>query len=169
MIAAAIHDVLACCTMLALLTLVVAPAQAAVAEWFVDPTRGHDDNTGSREAPLLRAQTAVDRARKGDVVHLLPEDTIYYEAINLINRSGLTIEGHGVTLSGSDPLPENEGWEDLGEDLFRRTVPPNPLSRYMLIREGRAITMGVHPNANRLTARTPMSASVLPVQQASSM
>jgi hypothetical protein len=110
-------------------------------EWYVDVTRGHDGNEGTEAAPLATAQRAVDAATPGDTIHLLPVGAVYRQSMTFKNRSGLTIEGHEVTLDGSDPLPEG-GWENVGDGLRRRKLPRTVQDRHLLSFDGRTERMG---------------------------
>ena len=99
-------------------------AAAGIAEGreiFVNVQTGDDAHLGTAAEPLATAQRAVDLSEPGDVIHLLPEDALYRQMIALRGKSGITIDGHGVTLTGADPLP-SEGWEPLGDRLHRRRV-----------------------------------------------
>jgi hypothetical protein len=116
-------------------------------EIFVNVERGDDAKAGTEAAPLATAQRAVDLAQPGDTIHLLPEGALYRQMIALRGKSGLTIEGHGVTLTGADPLPR-DGWELVGPRLHRRrvrTVRIGRQARHLLIVAGRAERMGRSP------------------------
>ena len=116
-------------------------------EIFVNVETGDDGNNGTEAAPLATAQRAVEAAEEGDTVHLLPEGALYRQMIALRGKSGLTIEGHGVTLSGADPLA-SDGWEEVGHRLYRRRVKTARIGReprHLLIVGGRAERMGRSP------------------------
>jgi hypothetical protein len=116
-------------------------------EIFVNVERGDDANPGTEAAPLATAQRAVDLAQPGHTIHLLPEGALYRQMIALRGKTGLTIEGHGVTLTGADPLPR-DGWEQVGPRLHRRrvrTVRIGRQARHLLIVAGRAERMGRSP------------------------
>jgi len=124
-------------------TVVVFALSADAADIFVNNQTGRAGNPGSKEQPLAQANRAVRMAQPGDTIHLLPDGTIYREALNLTNKSGLTIEGHGCTLSGADPLPDDASqWEAAGPELFRRRVRANAESRYILVQDGKGNRMG---------------------------
>jgi len=116
-------------------------------EIFVNIEAGDDANLGTAAEPLATAQRAVNLATSGDTIHLLPEGSLYRQMIAFRGKSGITIDGHGVTLTGADPLP-SEGWEPLGDRLHRRrvkTVRVGRRPRHLLIVGGRAERMGRSP------------------------
>ncbi len=117
------------------------------AEWFVNPESGADSNSGAKAAPFKTAQLAVSRAKPGDTIHLLPEGAVYRQMIMLAGKTNLTIEGHGVTLTGADPLPA-DGWEIVAPGLHRRPLPRTRFDRHLLIRNGKANRMGRSPSVN---------------------
>jgi hypothetical protein len=117
-------------------------------EILVNVETGDDANGGTEAAPLATAQRAVSLAQEGDIIHLLPEGALCRQMIALRGKSGLTIEGHGVTLTGADPLP-SDGWEQVGPRLHRRrvkTVRIGRQPRHLLIVGGRAERMGRSPS-----------------------
>ncbi|HUT91461.1 MAG TPA: hypothetical protein VMY37_18325 [Thermoguttaceae bacterium] len=125
----------------------IADGMAEGREIFVNIETGDDANLGTAAEPLATAQRAVNVATSGDTIHLLPESALYRQMIALRGKSGITIDGHGVTLTGADPLP-SEGWEPLGDRLHRRrvkTVRVGRRPRHLLIVGGRAERMGRSP------------------------
>ncbi|HQW28975.1 MAG TPA: hypothetical protein PK529_07305, partial [Verrucomicrobiales bacterium] len=119
---------------------------ARARDWFVNPGTGNDQQGGSESNPLATAQAAVDRASDGDRVVLLPANAVYRQSINLDKaKTGLIIEGNGVSLSGADPL-DATSWESLGDDLFRTKLPLTPANRHLLIVNGRSERMGQSPS-----------------------
>lgn len=121
--------------------------QLAAADWYVNPLAGSNANAGSEEAPLMTLQAAINKAADGDVIHLHPPGAVYRQAGNFRAKSGITIEGNGVTLDGADPLPDT-GWEMVGDGLYRRQLPRTPLDRHLLIFDGRMERMGRTQSAN---------------------
>ncbi|HOF18893.1 MAG TPA: hypothetical protein PK082_08280, partial [Phycisphaerae bacterium] len=97
---------------------------------YVDPDRGDDGANGlapqagpERSGPVKTIAKAVGLAQPGDTVHLTPRPTPYRDCVLLRERSGepgkpITIDGHGVTITGADPLRPAD-WTDLGEGLYR--------------------------------------------------
>ncbi|MEM6916826.1 MAG: hypothetical protein AAF491_09700, partial [Verrucomicrobiota bacterium] len=111
-------------------------------DWYVNPQSGSDDNDGSMSAPLQTAQVAVNRADFDDRILLFPANSFYRQSITVKNqKSGIIIEGNGVTLTGADPLPAEE-WEALEDDLHRIRLPRTRLDRHLLIVDGKAQRMG---------------------------
>lgn len=131
-----------------LLPLFGAAAEAGEArDWFVHHETGDDKNSGEATAPLATAQRAVDLAQPGDTIHLLPEGAIYRQMVLLRGKSGITVEGHGATLTGADPLP-TDGWEVVSAGLHRRRLScprVGTQDRHLLIVGGRAERMGRSP------------------------
>lgn len=129
------------------LAALVSVTSLAAAEWFVNPESGADNNSGVKAAPLKTAQLAVTRAKPGDTIHLLPEGAVYRQMIMLAGKTNLTIEGHGVTLTGADTLPA-DGWEMVAPGLHRRQLPRTRFDRHLLIRDGKMNRMGRSPSVN---------------------
>jgi hypothetical protein len=121
---------------------------AGAGELYVHNVRGSNTNVGTREHPLLTAQTAVNRARPGDTIHLLPEGGLYRESILIRGKTNIVIDGHGVTMSGADPLPR-EGWETVGEGRRRIRRKRTAHDRHLLIRNGKAVRMGRSPSIRK--------------------
>ena len=109
-------------TVLIIALSVLASLPAFARDLHVDPRTGDDRNSGAPSSALATAQKAVDIAQAGDVIHLHPQDALYRQSISLRGKADITIEGNGVTLDGSDPLPAS-GWEDLGDGLKRLRLP----------------------------------------------
>lgn len=124
------------------LAIVSLPLLSEARDWFVNPGTGNDQHEGSESRPLATAQAAVERASGDDRVVLLPANSVYRQSVDLSNaRTGLIIEGNGVTLSGADSL-EGASWESLGEDLYRTRLPLAASNRHLLIVNGRVERMG---------------------------
>ncbi|GAA4440078.1 hypothetical protein [Bremerella cremea] len=117
------------------------------AEWHVDNQTGRDSYAGSAEKPFATLQKAINTAKDGDVIQLHPAGAIYRQSALLPARSGITIEGNGVTLDGADPLP-NEGWEKVESDLFRKQLPVTAYNRHLLIVDGKMERMNRTQSSN---------------------
>jgi len=123
--------------------VLLATAFAAATEIYVNNQTGDDANPGTPAEPLRTIQAAVDVAEPGDVIHLLPDGATYREMISLIDKTGLTIEGHHCTVSGADPLPSDPAqWEQVGDALHRIRLPRTIEDRHILVVDRRAVTMG---------------------------
>lgn len=128
--------------LLVALVLLLAAGSGDARDWHVHPREGNDDNAGTSEAPLATPAEAIRKASSGDRIVLHPEGALYRQSLPLDGAApGLVIEGNGVTLTGADPLPE-EDWESLGNELHRLRVSRPPMDRHLLIVEGRAQRMG---------------------------
>ena len=121
-------------------------ATLAARDFYVNPEAGNDESTGSRDSPLATAQRAVDLAESGDTIHLQPDGALYHQEIVLCGKRSITIDGHGVTLTGADPLPA-DGWEQIEGDLHRRKLNRPWNDRHLLIVGGKANRMGRSPSA----------------------
>ncbi|WP_146115809.1 MULTISPECIES: hypothetical protein [Pirellulaceae] len=128
-------------------SLLLGTTQLDAAEWHVNSPTGSDANAGSLDAPLQTLQAAINKAVEGDVIHLHPQGAVYRQAGHFRAKSGITIEGNGVTLDGADPLPDT-GWELVEEGLYRRKLPRTPLDRHLLIFDGRMERMGRTQSSN---------------------
>lgn len=135
-----------------LIAFVLVVGVAAARDWYVNPGTGNDAAAGTIDAPVRLAQAAVDRARPGDVIHLLPPGTVYRQTIVIEGTRKLTIEGNDVTLTGADPLPE-EGWEQLDGGLRRLQLPRHRLewmkNRALVVFDGRGVRMGRSPTVRK--------------------
>ncbi|MCC7145751.1 MAG: alpha/beta hydrolase fold domain-containing protein [Phycisphaeraceae bacterium] len=130
-------------SVVSLVHLLIVAGAANAAELYVDPQTGRPGNPGTAEAPLISAQAAIDQAQPGDVIHLLPAGSVYREMISLIDKKNLTIQGHGCTLSGADPLPADPAaWEQVADNLRRLKLKRTIEDRHLLVLNGRAVTMG---------------------------
>lgn len=128
--------------------LLLAGAQPAIAaDWHVNPLIGDDASAGTREAPLATLQKAIDIADEGSTIFLHPANAVYRQSGLIRGKSDLTIEGNGVTLDGSDPLPR-QGWERFGRGLHRRRLPRTRWDRHLLIIGGVMQRMGRTQSSN---------------------
>lgn len=109
-------------------------------DYFVH-LNGRDSNAGTEAAPLATVQAAVKLAQSGDVVHLGPPGAVYRQAVSFVGKTNVTLDGHGVTLDGSDPLP-TDGWETVSEGLRRLRLRRPAMDRHLLTFDGRTEHMG---------------------------
>lgn len=92
------------------------------ADLHVDPERGDDARDGVA-APVKTIGKAIKLAQPGDTIHLKPLG--YRDWAGFFDKSGepgrpITLDGHGATLDGCDPLDPN-GWTETEPGLFRNT------------------------------------------------
>jgi hypothetical protein len=137
-------------SLLVLYLLAICAGPGVARDWCVDNLIGADDAAGTVEAPLRTINTAIGRAAPGDTIHLVPNTEPYKQMVVFHNRSGepgnpITIDGHGATLSGSEPL-DPAAWEQVGPGLYRSTTlqPNSPaiIGRYCFIFDGAINRMG---------------------------
>lgn len=86
----------------------------------VDPTDGDDAHDGAAQ-PVKTIARAIRLAQPGDTIHLRP--VTYRDWAGFFDKSGepgkpITIDGHGATLDGCDPL-DPKGWVEFEPGLFR--------------------------------------------------
>ena len=109
-------------TFLSLLLMFCAgSAIGSAADLHVDPNLGDDSADGS-VSPVKTIAAAIRRSKPGDTIHLKP-DTVYRDWAAFFDKSGepehpITLDGHGATLDGCDPL-DPQGWVEVEPGLFR--------------------------------------------------
>ncbi|EAQ80086.1 right-handed parallel beta-helix repeat-containing protein [Blastopirellula marina] len=130
---------LLCVSLVLAMLLIAAPLSAR--EWHVNAATGSDANSGGAAEPFKSLQKGINSAQDGDVIQLYPHGAVIRQSASFGNRSGITIEGNGVTLDGADPLPV-DGWETVGVNLYRRVLKRTPLDRHLLIVAGVMQRMG---------------------------
>lgn len=86
----------------------------------VDPVNGDDARDGITQ-PVRSISRAIRLAQPGDTIHLRPET--YRDWAAFFDKSGepgrpITLDGHGATLDGCDPL-DPKGWVEVESGLFR--------------------------------------------------
>lgn len=104
-----------CCLFLA----TIGTAALAV-DLHVDPVSGRDQHNGQSQ-PLQTIAAAIRLAKPGDTIHLRP--VTYRDWAAFFDKSGetgrpITLDGHGATLDGCDPL-DPMGWVEVEAGLFR--------------------------------------------------
>jgi hypothetical protein len=100
--------------------LAFAAAPASARDLHVDPDAGSDDHDGVA-APLRTIRMAIYHAGPGDTIHLQPK--VYREYAGFYDKRGepgrpVTLDGHGATLEGSDPIDPAK-WVEESPGLFR--------------------------------------------------
>lgn len=86
----------------------------------VDPLVGDDAHDGVAQ-PVKTIARAIRLAMPGDTIHLRP--VTYFDWAAFFDKSGaagkpVTLDGHGATLDGCDPL-DPKGWVEVEPGLFR--------------------------------------------------
>ncbi len=102
----------------------------------------------SSTAPFKTIAAAIKAAAPGDSIHLAPGR--YRESAAFHNKSGepgrpITLEGHGATLDGGEPLKPAD-WEMVSPGLYRNRnlLPVNGanLGRWFFVFDGKVNHMG---------------------------
>ena len=118
----------------------------AARDIHVDPDKGNDAAT---EGPLKTIRQAIRIAEPGDTIHLLP--MVYYEYAGFYGKQGtaekpITLDGHGATLEGSDPIDVTQ-WSEVKPDLYRcenlmPALSDAILQRWFFLWNGKMVHMG---------------------------
>lgn len=129
--------------LLGLACLVLGVCEAHAGDIYVNNLLGSDQNSGTAQSPVYSIRKALSLSSAGDVIHLLPEKSVYREMVTLRNISGLTLEGNNCIVSAADKLPSDPAqWEKIGDDLHRIKLKRNVSDRCILVVNGRAEMMG---------------------------
>lgn len=116
-----------CRTLLIALLAGLAAASAAVPaepsagrDLHVDPVEGNDAGDGLQK-PVRTIGRAIRLAQPGDTIHLRPME--YRDQATFQDKSGapgrpITLDGHGATLNGCDPL-DAKAWTEVSPGLYR--------------------------------------------------
>lgn len=133
------------CYQLTVLILLVCNVVSA-RDIHVDPDKGNDAAT---EGPLKTIRQAIRIAEPGDTIHLLP--TVYHEYAGFYGKQGtpekpITLDGHGATLEGSDPIDVTQ-WAEVKPDLYRcenllPALSDAILQRWFFLWDGKMVHMG---------------------------
>lgn len=127
---------------------------ARAVDYYVDPEIGDDHANGlatkpdGPNAPVKTIARAVKAAQPGDTVHLAK--AVYKESAVFHNRAGeegkpITLDGHGATLEGADPLNPAD-WPEVSPGLFRNDnllrLDDAVIQRWFFLWDGRMNHMG---------------------------
>lgn len=145
--------------LLVVLSLVLCPLLIQAAETgrhiYVHPQRG-DDRADGRPAtstdegkPVRTIARAIGLAAPGDTIDLALVAEPYKEMAVFTNRSGepgrpIVLDGHGATLSGSEPLRADD-WEMVAPGRYRSSRLPNQtfvIGRFFFLFDGVPNHMG---------------------------
>jgi hypothetical protein len=138
---------------------------ASAADVHVDPDHGSDQADGlaaevgaggpgtASHGPVRSLARGVALLQAGDVLHLAARAEPYHESLNLHNISGtpempIIIDGHGATITGTEPLDPRE-WREVGEGRYvsatlyaARTWSDFQMQRMFFVVDGAVQRMG---------------------------
>ncbi|QDT92565.1 hypothetical protein [Gimesia algae] len=131
---------------LSVVLVLLASSTAVARDIHVDPDNGNDASTAG---PLKSIRQAIRIAEPGDTIHLLP--IVYHEYAGFYGKQGtpekpITLDGHGATLEGSDPIDLTR-WQEVKPDLYRcenlmPTLNDAILQRWFFLWNGKMVHMG---------------------------
>lgn len=134
-----------------LLSIVTAAAFCAVlgaADIYVDYNKGNRKNPGTKAAPLDIFARAINKAKPGDTIYILPSDKPIRDAIVFRNKSGepgkpITVDGMNNIFLGTMPLNPKE-WKEFQPGYFKctRQIGTNMSNRYFMTLKGKIHRMG---------------------------
>ncbi len=125
---------------------------------YVNRRTGSDEFSGSKalvadgDGPQRTITAAIRHAQPGDTIHLAPSGEPYPEMVAFHGKSGtadkpITLDGHGATLIGSDPL-DPARWEQVAPGLYRNATlfdeikcDDAVLARYFFVIDGEMVRM----------------------------
>ncbi len=101
-------------------TLLLCALASHARDFHDDPALGHDSNDGATK-PVKTIARGLKLAQPGDTVHLAPvvfkESAVFYQRFGEPGKP-ITLDGHGATLEGSDPI-DPAAWTEVAPGLFR--------------------------------------------------
>jgi len=116
-----------------LVCLAISPPAAGKAAPISPP--GRDIRVGT---DVKTIREAIKLAQPGDTIHLQP--IVYHDTVIFQSKQGepgkpITLDGHGATLEGADPL-EPAKWKEVSPGLFANDelLPPRELNDAAIIR-----------------------------------
>lgn len=127
-------------------TLVISVV-ADARDLHVDPQLGNDAADGVAQ-PVRTIGRAIRLAQAGDSIHLQPR--VYRDTAAFYDKAGepgkpITLEGHGATLDGCDPL-DPTGWIEVEPGLYRHDnllpLTQAMVDRWFFFWDGRMNRMG---------------------------
>ena len=132
--------------------LAVAGALGA-ADIFVDYNKGKPRNPGTKEAPLDILARAVNKAKPGDTIYVLPSDKPIRDAIVFRGKSGepgkhITVDGMNNIFLGTLPLNPKD-WKEIKPGYFAcsRRIGTNMSNRFFMTLNGKIHRMGRYNKA----------------------
>ena len=120
----------------------------SAADIYVDYNKGNAKNPGTKEAPLDILARAVNRAKPGDTIYVLPSDKPIRDAIVFRGKNGqpgkpITVDGMNNIFLGTRPLNLKE-WKEIKPGYFAcvRKIGSNMANRYFMTLKGKIHRMG---------------------------
>ncbi len=134
--------------------LLLISGMLAAKDIYVNNRDGSDAAAGDSEsAALLTIAKARTLAAAGDTIHLADTGKVYRESFSFTQSAGradarLTVDGHGATISGADPLNEAD-WQPVGPGLYKNGTiydqykfNKEVIWRYFFVFDGKMNRMG---------------------------
>ena len=108
--------------LLSIMTAAVFCAVLGAADIYVDYNKGNRKNPGTKEAPLDIVARALNKAKPGDTIYILPSDKPIRDAIVFRNKSGeagkpITVDGMNNIFLGTEPLSPKK-WKEVKPGYF---------------------------------------------------
>ena len=123
-------------------------AGLGAADIYVDYNNGNRKNPGTKAAPLDIFARALNKAKPGDTIYILPSDKPIRDAIVFRGRSGepgkpITVDGMNNIFLGTLPLNPKE-WKEFQPGYFKcvRQIGTNMSNRYFMTLGGKIHRMG---------------------------
>lgn len=140
--------------LLSIMTAAVFCAALGAADIYVDYNKGNRKNPGTKEAPLDIVARAINKAKPGDTIYILPSDKPIRDAIVFRNKSGeagkpITVDGMNNIFLGTMPLNPKE-WKEFQPGYFKctRQIGTNMSNRYFMTLKGKIHRMGRYNKAS---------------------
>ena len=133
---------------LSVATILALTAALGAADIFVDYNKGKPKNPGTKAAPLDIVARAINKAKPGDTIYVLPSDKPIRDAIVFRGKSGeagkpITVDGMNNIFLGTLPLNTKE-WKEFQPGYFKcvRKIGTNMSNRYFMTLGGKIHRMG---------------------------
>ena len=123
-------------------------AALSAADIYVDYEKGKSKAPATKEAPLDCFTRAINRAKAGDTIYILPaskpiRDTILVRKKEGVAGKPIIIDGMNNIFLGTDPLDAKK-WKEIKPGYFssEMAIGNNMASRFYMTRNGKAVRMG---------------------------
>ncbi len=123
-------------------------AALSAADIYVDYEKGSRKNAGTKEAPLECFARAINRAKAGDTIYILPASKPIRDTILVRKKVGapgkpIIVDGMNNIFLGTDPLDPAK-WKEIKPGYFsmQLAIGNNMASRFYMTRNGKAVRMG---------------------------